>query len=80
MAEVAPVLPQGAGYGVVAGIGFFFALLISFISYIQVRANYFDYLFFGLSLWLTPSGTDTPNTRPKQVRSSILPAEVSNLD
>ncbi|KAF7117687.1 hypothetical protein CNMCM5793_006810 [Aspergillus hiratsukae] len=33
--EVAPVLPQGAGYGVVVGIGFFFALLMAFISYIQ---------------------------------------------
>ncbi|QKX57670.1 uncharacterized protein TRUGW13939_04788 [Talaromyces rugulosus] len=37
MAEIAPVLPQGAGYGVVVGIGFFFALLMSFISYIQNR-------------------------------------------
>jgi hypothetical protein len=45
MAEIAPVLPQGAGYGVVVGIGFFFALLMSFISYIQVRANYFNYSF-----------------------------------
>lgn len=38
--EVAPVLPQGAGYGVVVGIGFFFALLMAFISYIQARNQF----------------------------------------
>jgi urea-proton symporter len=34
---IAPVLPQGAGYGVVIGIGFFFALLMWGISYLQVK-------------------------------------------
>ncbi|KAL2864061.1 sodium:solute symporter family protein [Aspergillus lucknowensis] len=34
---VAPVLPQGAGYGVVVGIGLFFALLMAFVSYLQNR-------------------------------------------
>ncbi|KAL4807453.1 Sodium:solute symporter family-domain-containing protein [Aspergillus unguis] len=37
MTDVAPVLPQGAGYGVVVGIGFFFAVLMVFISYLQNR-------------------------------------------
>lgn len=32
----APVLPQGAGYGVVVGIGFFFAILMAGISMLQV--------------------------------------------
>ncbi|KAL4993226.1 Sodium:solute symporter family-domain-containing protein [Aspergillus recurvatus] len=32
---VAPVLPQGAGYGVVVGIGLFFALLMACVSYLQ---------------------------------------------
>jgi xanthine/uracil/vitamin C permease (AzgA family) len=31
------VFPQGVGYGIVVGIGFFFALLMMFMSYIQVR-------------------------------------------
>ncbi|KAL4944944.1 hypothetical protein BDV06DRAFT_232138 [Aspergillus oleicola] len=34
---VAPVLPQGAGYGVVVGIGLFFALLMACVSYLQNR-------------------------------------------
>lgn len=34
--DIAPILPQGAGYGVVVGIGFFFALVMYFVSYIQV--------------------------------------------
>ncbi|RFU24416.1 hypothetical protein B7463_g11916, partial [Scytalidium lignicola] len=34
---VSPVLPEGAGYGVVVGIGFFFAILMSGISYLQNR-------------------------------------------
>ncbi|KKA22892.1 hypothetical protein T310_3058 [Rasamsonia emersonii CBS 393.64] len=33
--DVAPILPQGAGYGVVVGIGFFFALVMCLVSYIQ---------------------------------------------
>jgi hypothetical protein len=35
---VAPILPEAAGYGVVVGIGFFFAVLMAFISFIQVGA------------------------------------------
>jgi multidrug transporter EmrE-like cation transporter len=31
------VLPVGAGYGVVVGIGFFFALVMAGISFLQVR-------------------------------------------
>jgi hypothetical protein len=31
------VLPVGAGYGVVVGIGFFFALVMYGISFLQVR-------------------------------------------
>ncbi|KAL2444764.1 putative urea active transporter 1 [Exophiala dermatitidis] len=34
---VQPILPQGAGYGVVIGIGFFFALVMSGVSYLQNR-------------------------------------------
>ncbi|RDW79313.1 sodium:solute symporter family protein [Aspergillus mulundensis] len=34
---VAPVLPEGAGYGVVVGIGLFFALLMACVSYLQNR-------------------------------------------
>ncbi|KAL6240748.1 hypothetical protein RBB50_012312 [Rhinocladiella similis] len=34
---IQPVLPQGAGYGVVIGIGFFFALLMAGVSYLQNR-------------------------------------------
>lgn len=30
-------LPVGVGYGVVVGIGFFFAIVMCGISYIQVR-------------------------------------------
>lgn len=37
--DVKTVLPQGAGYGVVVGIGFFFAGLMMGISYIQVKGN-----------------------------------------
>ncbi|KAL3469708.1 Sodium:solute symporter family-domain-containing protein [Aspergillus californicus] len=33
--SVAPVLPQGVGYGVVIGIGLFFALLMACVSYLQ---------------------------------------------
>jgi hypothetical protein len=36
MSTIAPVLPQGAGYGVVVGIGFFFAFVMAGIAYIQV--------------------------------------------
>lgn len=36
MTTVNPILPQGAGYGVVVGIGLFFAILMSGISYLQV--------------------------------------------
>lgn len=37
--DMKTVLPQGAGYGVVVGIGFFFAALMMGISYIQVKRN-----------------------------------------
>lgn len=39
-AEVKTVLPQGAGYAVVVGIGFFFAALMIGVSYIQVNKPY----------------------------------------
>ena len=32
----APILPVGVGYGVVVGIGFFFAILMCGISFLQV--------------------------------------------
>ncbi|OAL21890.1 hypothetical protein AYO20_11291 [Fonsecaea nubica] len=34
---IQPVLPQGAGYGVVIGIGFFFAFVMAGVSYLQNR-------------------------------------------
>jgi hypothetical protein len=33
---VQPMLPQGVGYGVVIGIGFFFAVVMAGVSYLQV--------------------------------------------
>ncbi|KAF2799757.1 Na+/solute symporter [Melanomma pulvis-pyrius CBS 109.77] len=33
--DIAPVLPEGVGYGVVVGIGFFFTILMGFISWGQ---------------------------------------------
>jgi hypothetical protein len=33
---VAPTLPEGAGYGVVVGIGFFFTVVMAGISWAQV--------------------------------------------
>lgn len=38
MAGDAAILPQGAGYGVVVGIGFFFAIFMAGISWLQVRS------------------------------------------
>ncbi|KAK2779348.1 hypothetical protein FQN53_001418 [Emmonsiellopsis sp. PD_33] len=35
--QLSPILPEGVGYGVVVGIGFFFAGLMCCISYIQNR-------------------------------------------
>lgn len=37
---VAPILPEGAGYGVVVGIGFFFALVMAGVSWMQVRTHH----------------------------------------
>ncbi|OAG34371.1 hypothetical protein AYO21_11490 [Fonsecaea monophora] len=34
---IQPILPQGAGYGVVIGIGFFFAFVMAGVSYLQNR-------------------------------------------
>lgn len=39
--DIAVVLPQGAGYGVVVGIGFFFALVMAGVSWMQVRMDYY---------------------------------------
>lgn len=36
---VAPILPVGVGYGVVVGIGFFFALVMALVSYVQVKES-----------------------------------------
>jgi hypothetical protein len=36
MSTTTAVLPQGAGYGVVVGIGFFFALVMAGVSWMQV--------------------------------------------
>ncbi|KAE9979454.1 hypothetical protein EG328_000866 [Venturia inaequalis] len=38
----APILPQGAGYGVVVGIGFFFAILMAGISVLQNKYTRYD--------------------------------------
>lgn len=42
MSSVATTLPQGAGYGVVIGVGFFFAILMMGISYLQNRYTRFS--------------------------------------
>ncbi|KAK8207884.1 hypothetical protein M8818_004137 [Zalaria obscura] len=42
MSSSTALLPQGAGYGVVVGIGFFFALLMAGISYLQNRYTKFS--------------------------------------
>lgn len=38
----AQILPVGAGYGVVVGIGFFFAFIMMGISYLQNRYTKFS--------------------------------------
>ncbi|KAL1394185.1 solute symporter family transporter [Phyllosticta capitalensis] len=42
MSNVATTLPPGAGYGVVVGVGFFFAVVMMFISYLQNRYTQFS--------------------------------------
>jgi hypothetical protein len=47
------VLPVGAGYGVVVGIGFFFALVMYGISFLQVRNMLEIATFLGFPLVLS---------------------------
>ncbi|KAK7546734.1 solute symporter family transporter [Phyllosticta citricarpa] len=42
MVSAAATLPEGAGYGVVVGVGFFFAFVMMFISYLQNRYTRFS--------------------------------------
>lgn len=41
MSDAATTLPVGAGYGVVVGVGFFFAFVMLFITYLQNRYTAF---------------------------------------
>ncbi|KAH8658775.1 Sodium:solute symporter family-domain-containing protein [Tricladium varicosporioides] len=58
---IAPVLPQGAGYGVVVGIGFFFAFLMAGISYIQNRYTRYS-----------TKGSEEFNTASRSVKSGLI--------
>lgn len=50
------VFPQGVGYGVVIGIGFFFAFLMMFMSYIQVRSPTPGFVYGKRrAAWMTPA-------------------------
>ncbi|CZR54328.1 uncharacterized protein PAC_04212 [Phialocephala subalpina] len=62
---IAPVLPEGAGYGVVVGIGFFFAFLMAGISYIQNR--YIKY---------STRGSEEFNTASRSVKSGLIAAGI----
>lgn len=69
---VVPVLPEGAGYGVVVGIGFFFALVMAGVSWMQVRVQFPA---CG-KLMLTSGRTNIRSTQRRQVRNSIRLVEV----
>lgn len=69
-----PVLPEGAGYGVVVGIGLFFALMMAFVSYIQVYYSKRDMC----RRMADVDRIDIHNTPPREVRSSTLPVAVSS--
>ena len=65
-------LPVGVGYGVVVGIGFFFAAVMCGISYIQVGA-----LQKSQSTQISQDARIvTLDSLPRRVKSSILPAGV----
>lgn len=72
----APVLPQGAGYGVVVGIGFFFAVLMAGISVLQVCLAALVDRTSSLNLLRT----NTHDTTPRPVKNSTRPVEASKLD
>lgn len=75
--EVKPVLPQGVGYAVVVGIGFFFAALMCGVSYIQVRGG--SHPWVGAFEQLTIDRTVTLLILPNPARSSTRQVEMSRL-
>ncbi|KAN0115025.1 Na+/solute symporter [Hyaloscypha variabilis] len=62
---IAPVLPEGAGYGVVVGIGFFFAIVMAGISYIQNRYTKYS-----------TKGSEEFNTASRSVKSGLIAAGI----
>ncbi|KUJ20913.1 Na+/solute symporter [Mollisia scopiformis] len=62
---IAPVLPEGAGYGVVVGIGFFFAIVMAGISYIQNRYTKYS-----------TRGSEEFNTASRSVKSGLIAAGI----
>lgn len=76
--EVEPVLPQGVGYAVVVGIGFFFAALMCGVSYVQVREGSHPWL-GAFVQQLTIDRTVTLPIPPNPARSSTLQVEMSRL-
>ncbi|CAG8982733.1 hypothetical protein HYALB_00001014 [Hymenoscyphus albidus] len=58
---IAPLLPQGAGYGVVVGIGFFFAILMAGLSYVQNRYTKYS-----------TKGSEEFNTASRSVKSGLI--------
>ncbi|KAF4122876.1 urea-proton symporter [Geosmithia morbida] len=65
MASETVILPQGAGYGVVVGIGFFFALLMAGITWLQNR--YTDY---------STRGSEEFNTASRSVKAGMVASAV----
>ncbi|KAF2116617.1 SSS family solute:Na+ symporter [Lophiotrema nucula] len=67
MAETgsAQILPQGAGYGVVVGIGFFFALVMSFVSYTQNKYTAYSTL-----------ASEEFNTASRNVKAGLIASGV----
>ena len=71
-------LPVGVGYGVVVGIGFFFAAVMCGISYIQVRIISSEVILEDPSSQFSRIGI--LDFRQRQVKNSILPVGASSLD
>ncbi|PSS25659.1 hypothetical protein M430DRAFT_134300 [Amorphotheca resinae ATCC 22711] len=63
--KIAPVLPEGAGYGVVVGIGFFFALVMAGISFIQNRYTKYS-----------TKGSEEFNTASRSIKSGLIAAGI----
>lgn len=77
--DIKTVLPQGAGYAVVVGIGFFFAALMIGVSYIQVKdalPKQQNVPRLGYAALTSDTRIATRPIRPAQVRNSTLQVEM----